>query len=73
MTDDNVAASYKTVNGIEVILAGQAIDIADDISPPLLRSRRKSSWAKRVVAELDDDVVDADCSTPIGNRKLLRL
>ena len=44
MSDDNVAASSKNVKGIEVIPAGQAIDVADDISPPLSRSRRKS-WA----------------------------
>ena len=44
MSDDNVAASSKNVKGIEVIPAGQAIDVADDIFPPLSRSQRKS-WA----------------------------
>ena len=53
MNLDNVAASSKIVNETLVGAEGQAVDVAEDVSPPPLRSRRKSS-VKRVIAELDN-------------------
>ena len=54
MNVDNVAASSKIINGILVGAEGQVVDVADDVSPPPLRSRSKSSSAKRVIVELDN-------------------
>lgn len=71
MNVGDVAAKSKSEKEMEVGIEEQVVGLADDTSPPLVRSKRKS-LAKRPFTVLDDDVVNPECSTPIGNRKVLR-
>ena len=49
----------------------EAIDLAGDVSPPMLRCRRNSA-GKRPAEDCDPETELPDCSTPIAARKTLR-
>lgn len=72
MNVDDAAAKSKSGKEKQVGIEEHVVGLADDTSPPLLRSKRKS-FGKRPFTVIDDDVVDQECSTPIGNRMVLRV
>ena len=57
----------------DVATDGQVLDMADDdVSPPLLRSRRKS-YVKRLAADFVVEVQFPECSNSIENSRILRI